>query len=100
MSTNLQSQVVPSSLIHLAKATRNKSSGLRIAASSGHFIISAEIMNGQSTVTRTANFSYRIVNGPERYDVINLIGWQKDVLEQGGCGTKAQTNLNHGNSKH
>jgi hypothetical protein len=81
MSTSLQSQVVPSSLIHLARATRSKSSGLRTAASSRHFIISAEIINGQSTVTRIANFSYRIFNGPERYDVINLIRWQKDALE-------------------
>jgi hypothetical protein len=87
------------SLIHLVRATRNKSSELRIAAGSRNFIISAEIMNDQSPVTRIANFSYRIFYGPERNDVINLITWQKDVLEYDGCRTKAPTNLNHGNSK-
>lgn len=80
LPNNLQSQVVPC-LIHLERATRNKSSELRIAAGSGNFIISAEIMNGQSPVTRIANFSYRIFNGPERNDVINLTRWHKDVLE-------------------
>jgi hypothetical protein len=56
-------------------------------------------MNGQTPVTSIADCSYRIFIDPERNDIINLIRWQKDGLEQGGCGTKAPTNLNHGKSK-